>query len=53
MFVCLNCGTKFEENNAVIVEYGTGAINTKVELLGCYECESTNIQDLVTKKIQS
>ena len=53
MFECLDCGTKFEENDATILSYGTGRVMSKVELFSCPECESTNIKNLETGKIQS
>ena len=52
LFKCLNCGNEFEENNASIIEYGTGAVLSKVEYFSCPKCESINIQD-DSGKIQS
>ena len=53
MFKCLDCETEFEENDAGIWSYGTGRTMSKLELLICAECESANIKDLDTGKIQT
>ena len=52
MFICIDCQEEFEENDAKIIEYGTGAVLSKVELFSCPECGSTKIKDEETGKIQ-
>lgn len=51
-FICLDCGNQFEEQDATITEYGTGAVLSKLELFTCPECGSTNIKDKKTGKTQ-
>lgn len=52
MYKCLDCTYEFSENEAEINEYGTGSINSKVELLACPDCGSQEIKDIDTGKIQ-
>jgi len=52
MYACLDCQEKFEEQDAKIKSHGTGAVLSKVELFACPECDSENIKDEETGKIQ-
>lgn len=45
MYKCLDCGEEFEEYQAGIIEYGTGAILSKVEYFTCPECYSIHIMN--------
>lgn len=45
MYKCLNCGNEFEESESIIIEYGTGAVLSKIQLFGCPECECTKLID--------
>jgi len=52
MFICLNCELEFSEQEAILVEYGTGAVSSKVQEYGCPCCKSTIIKEIETGKIQ-
>ena len=52
MFTCLSCDNQFQESEAKIIRYGTGAVLSAVELFSCPECDSTNIKDNDSGKIQ-
>jgi DNA-directed RNA polymerase subunit RPC12/RpoP len=52
MYKCLDCENEFAEDEAKIIEYGSGAVLSKVEYISCPLCDSTNVQDQESGKIQ-